>query len=170
MIEVMITVAIVAILASLATPAFQTMLLNNRQSALKNAFINATNFARSTALTRNAKINICPFSALGSVNCGAAWSAGWIVLTAPTSGTPTLLQSYQTGPRDPVLTAIAFNEVVATSLIFDSRGLSTTQSNFIICDSRGSSYATSIQVLLTGFAQAGPTPGQAIWGGAITCP
>lgn len=166
----MITIAIVAILAAIAAPSFQTMLLNNRLSAQKNAFINVTNFARSTALTRNAKINICPFSALGSVNCGAAWSAGWIVLTVPTSGAPTLLQSYQTGPRDPKLTAIAFNGVVASNLIFDSRGLATTQSNFVICDSRGSSYASSIQVLLTGFAQAGPTPGQAIWGGAITCP
>jgi type IV fimbrial biogenesis protein FimT len=170
LIELLITIVIAAILMALAMPSFSSMLMNNRLSAQANAFVNALNYARSNALTQNVNAQVCPLGAAGSVTCGANWGAGWIVATLPAAGTGVLLQSYQTGPHDPILSAVAFNGVTASAIVFDPRGLAATQSNFKICDSRGATYARSLQVIATGSVQQGPTPGQAIWGGALACP
>ncbi|WP_199110995.1 GspH/FimT family pseudopilin [Collimonas sp. PA-H2] len=170
LIELLITIVIASILMALAMPSFSSMLMNNRLSAQANAFVNALNYARSNALTQNVNAQVCPLGAVGSVTCGANWGAGWIVTTLPATGTGALLQSYQIGPRDPILAAVPFNGVTVSAIVFDSRGLAATQSNFKICDSRGATFARSLQVIATGSIQQGPTPGQAIWGGALACP
>ncbi|MDY7546205.1 GspH/FimT family pseudopilin [Glaciimonas sp. CA11.2] len=170
LIELLITIAIAAILVSLALPSFNTLLLNNRQTGQANAFMSALNYARASALTQNGTTQVCPVGATGSVTCGANWNTGWIVKTVPTAGIGTLLQSYRAGPNDPLLSAVAFGGVTATAITFDPRGLATTQSNFKICDTRGAAYARSLQVIVTGSIQQGPTPGTAVWGGALVCP
>lgn len=170
LIELLITIVIATILMALAMPSFTSMLMNNRLSAEANAFVNALHYARSNALTQNVNAQVCPLGATGSVTCGANWGSGWIVTTLPATGTGVLLQSYQVGPHDPVLSPVAFNGVTATGIVFDPRGLATTQSNFKFCDSRGATFARSLQVIATGSVQQGPTPGLALWGGALACP
>lgn len=166
LIEAMVTVAVLAILAALAIPSFTPMLLNNRQSAQSTAFANALNFSRSTALQQKVNVQICPLGAAGSTTCGSNWGLGWIVTTVPSTGASALLQSYQAGPNDPKLSSTG-----ASSIVFDPRGLATPQAHFTICDSRGSSFARSLQVFVTGAVQLGSTPGQAIWdGSSLTCP
>lgn len=169
LIELMITIAIAAILLALAIPSFSTMLGNNRLAARANSLLTALNFTRSSALAQNTPTQLCPIGAAGSSICGTNWRAGWIVTTLPAAGAAVLLQSQQSGPRDPSLSPVAINGVTPASIVFDTRGLAATQSNFILCDARGSTFARSLQVLATGYAQLGPTPGQALWGGALTC-
>lgn len=169
LIELLMTIAIAAILLAVAAPSFQTLILNARLSAKKNEFINALNLARTTALAQNSNITVCPSSAAGSATCGALWSAGWIITAQ--SPTATLIKEYHASTKDAVLSAVAFTGAAATSILFDPRGLSTIPSYFKLCDSRGAASALSIQVLPTGFVQAGPTPGQPIWGGGpLSCP
>ncbi len=168
--ELMITIAIAMILLAIAIPSLSTMLGNNRLTATANALLTALNFTRSTALTQNNSTQLCPLGAAGSTLCGTDWRAGWIVTTLPMTGARVLLQSQQSGPRDPVLSPVAINGVTPASIVFDTRGLASTQSNFILCDARGSAFARSLQVLATGYAQLGATPGLALWGGTVTCP
>ncbi|MEB0135122.1 GspH/FimT family pseudopilin [Actimicrobium sp. CCC2.4] len=170
LIELMITIAIAAILLSIAIPSFSTMLGNNRLTARANALLTALNFTRSSALTQNISARLCPLGVAGSATCGTDWGAGWIVTTLPATGAGVLLQSQQAGPRDPLLSPVAINGVTPVSIVFDTRGLAATQSNFILCDARGSAFARSLQVLATGYAQLGPAPGTALWGGVLTCP
>ena len=170
LVELLITIAVAAILVSLAVPSFNTMLLNNRLTGQANAFTSALNYARAGALTQNVNVQVCPVGATGSITCGGNWNAGWIITTVPATGVGTLLQSYKAGPNDPLLSAVAFGGVTATTINFDPRGLATTQSNFKICDNRGAAYARSLQVVVTGSIQQGPTPGVAVWGGALVCP
>lgn len=122
LVELLITIAVAAILVSLAVPSFNTMLLNNRLTGQANAFMSALNYARAGALTQNVNVQVCPVGATGSVTCGANWSAGWIVTTVPAAGVGTLLQSYKAGPNDPLLSAVAFAGVTATKINFDPRG------------------------------------------------
>jgi type IV fimbrial biogenesis protein FimT len=87
------------------------------------------------------------------------------VVTQPTAGTSALLQSQQLSPSDPVLSG---NGV---SVTFDPHGITTSPSNFKFCDSRGGTFARSIEVLATGYVQSSTTPGQAVWdNSALTCP
>jgi type IV fimbrial biogenesis protein FimT len=170
LIELMMTIAIAMILLAIAIPSFSTMLGNNWLTATANALLAALNFTRSNALTQNNATQLCPLGAVGSTVCGTDWRAGWIVTTLPATGARVLLQSQQSGPRDPVLSPVAIQGVTPASVVFDARGLAATQSNFILCDARGSAFARSLQVLATGYAQLGATPGLALWGSTLTCP
>lgn len=149
LIELLITIAIAAILIALAMPSFTSMLLNNRQSAQGNAFVNSLNYARSIALAQKVTAQVCPWGAAGSIACGTNWGLGWIVKAPDSTATVILMQSYQIGPRDPVLSSVG---TTPTIINFDSRGIAT-QANFTISDSRGASFARSLQVFVTGSVQ-----------------
>jgi type IV fimbrial biogenesis protein FimT len=165
LIELLVTLMVFCIILVLALPALSAMLMNNRLRTSSDLFVNALNYARSTALNESMSVTVCPFGAADSTSCGANWSSGWIVVTQPTSGTATLLQSQQSTATDPTLSSSV------PSVFFDPHGLATTQGNFTFCDSRGSSFAQSIEVLATGFVQSGSTPGQAVWdNSALSCP
>ncbi|MBL7480401.1 GspH/FimT family pseudopilin [Legionella bononiensis] len=165
LIELLVTLLVLSILLMVAIPAFRTMVLNNRLASNTDSLVNALNYARSTALNQAMTIKVCPLGSPGSTTCGADWSAGWIIVTQPTSGTAALLKSQQSSNTDPTLSANT------TEVVFDRYGLSTTQSNFTLCDNRGGTFARSVEVLATGYVQTGTTPGQAVWNnGSLTCP
>ncbi len=164
LVELLITMAIGAILMSIAVPSFTSLLMNTRATAQTNAMLNAMNFARASALTKKLNVGVCPRGALDSATCGTNWAAGWIVATAPVAGAALLLQSYQTGPKEPTLSPVLVNGAAPASVLFDPRGLASTPANFKFCDNRGAGYARSLQVLATGSSQLGPVQGQAIWG------
>lgn len=74
LIELMVTIAILGILASLAEPAYTSVIANQRvKTAASDMYISLTS-ARSEALKRNANITIAPV--------GSSWQSGWVVQTA----------------------------------------------------------------------------------------
>lgn len=165
LVELLVTLCVLGIVLMIAVPAFRTMLLNNRLIASKDALVNSINFARGTALHDAINIKVCPIGSLNSTNCGTNWSSGWIVVTEPASGAATLLKSYQYGALDP---NVSSNN---DQIVFSSRGLTTSQTNFTFCDSRGASVGRSVVVMPTGYVQSDAAPGQAAWNnGALTCP
>lgn len=165
LIELLVTIAIAAIFLTLAVPSFTSMVMNNRLTAATDGLTAALNYARNTALSGAITVEVCPIGTLNSTTCGTSWANGWIVVSNP-SGTPTLLQSRQLAASGPVLSSSA------GSVLFDPRGLSTTTASFKVCDSRGASYARSVQIpFVTGLVQVGATPGQVAYGTtALTCP
>lgn len=165
LIEILITVLVLCITFLVAMPALSSFLLNKRLMANTDLLVNALNYARNFALNESMNVVVCPFSAPSSTSCGANWGAGWIVVTQPTTGTSVLLKSQQFSTSDPTLSS------TSSSVVFDQQGVTTTQSNFKFCDSRGGTYAQSIEVLATGYVQSGATAGQAVWNnGALSCP
>jgi type IV fimbrial biogenesis protein FimT len=165
LIELLVTLSVFAIILTLIVPSLQTMILNNRLTSNLDSLVSSLNYARSVALEQGVNVRVCPLGTPGSTNCGNNWNSGWIVVTQPALGVATLLNSHQTSTNDPDISANV------NSVLFDPHGLSTTQSNFSVCDSRGNSHARSAMVLATGFVQSGQTPGQAVWNnGAINCP
>ena len=81
LIELMVVVAIVAILASIAGPAFQEMLQKNRLTAASSALQASLNLARSEAIKRgpDAKVTLAANTTAGS------WSNGWTVFVDKTN-------------------------------------------------------------------------------------
>jgi type IV fimbrial biogenesis protein FimT len=172
LIELMVTIAIAAILIAMAVPSFQSMLVNNRMSAATNGLFNALNYARNAALTGNTTVLVCPVGAFGSTACGANWPSGWMAVNTGVAP-PLLLQSWTLAANAPALTSPSGT----ASVTFNSRGITSgNAANFKLCDSRGANYARSLQVMATGLVQVSPTGGAgltngtAVWGGALTCP
>lgn len=86
LLELMITLAVLAILTALAVPSFQTLLERNRLTSATNDLLGAFMMARSNAVTRRVITHVCPSvngetCVTGTVN----WATGWIVTETPTN-------------------------------------------------------------------------------------
>ncbi len=79
-VELMITVSLLAILASLAAPSFTGTLRQNRLAAQANSFVAALNYARSETIIQNDNISVQPIS--GTTD----WGNGWQVVTVDNAG------------------------------------------------------------------------------------
>lgn len=79
LIEMMITIAIVAILAALAAPSLQQLVINNRIVSDTNLLIGDLALARGEALKRGARVTVCTSSDGATCTGGTDWSAGRLV-------------------------------------------------------------------------------------------
>ncbi len=78
-VELIVTLAIAAILLSLGAPPMQTYLANQRVTAAMNTIATGFNLARSTAVEQRQPTGVCATS--NGVSCGGStdWSRGWMV-------------------------------------------------------------------------------------------
>jgi type IV fimbrial biogenesis protein FimT len=83
LIELMVTVAILAIFAAIATPNFNSFIISNRISAQVNDIVSALNLARSEAVKRGNGVSICQSSNGATCGTGSDWATGWIVFSDP---------------------------------------------------------------------------------------
>jgi len=78
LIELMIAIALVAILLATAVPALEDFTNDARQTGAINDFVSAIHLARNTAITTNSRVTMCA-SASGTGCELTAWENGWIV-------------------------------------------------------------------------------------------
>jgi type IV fimbrial biogenesis protein FimT len=83
LVELMVTLAVVGVLTSIAAPSFRGMVLDTRLSNQANDMLLSLKFTRSEAVKRNARVTMCRSST--GTGCAAAatgpasWESGWIV-------------------------------------------------------------------------------------------
>lgn len=101
LIELMVTLAVLAIVLSIAVPGFQKQILNNKSLALGEEFAQALNFARSEAVKTKKRVSICASS--DGETCTGNWSDGFIVFedraTTDTEANITLGAVYKVWPK-----------------------------------------------------------------------
>lgn len=80
LVELMVVVAIAAILAALAVPSFRSFINSTRQSSAVMQLVSDLNLGRSEAIKRNAHVLVCARNSDGT-DCAAStnWQAGWLV-------------------------------------------------------------------------------------------
>ncbi|MFN3564492.1 MAG: GspH/FimT family pseudopilin [Burkholderiaceae bacterium] len=74
LIEVLIVIAIAAILLGIGVPNMQTFILNNRLASATHEFHTALQFARSEAVRRQVQVTLVHGGAAGSGDWGAGWT------------------------------------------------------------------------------------------------
>lgn len=79
LVELMITLALAAIIMSLAIPGFQDIIRNNRAATQSNELVAALSLARSEAVKRGARVSLCPSTNGAACTGGTDWAEGWIV-------------------------------------------------------------------------------------------
>ena len=84
LIEMMITIAIIGILAAIGMPSYKNTITSMRMSAEINALSNSLNFARTEAMKRGLVTSVCPVSG-GACTTSTDWSGGWSTLLDSTS-------------------------------------------------------------------------------------
>lgn len=81
LVELMITIAIAAILLVVAIPDFTTTIRRNRASTQTNALVAAIGLARSEAIKRGIPVSVCASANQAACSGNNNWATGWIVFT-----------------------------------------------------------------------------------------
>lgn len=81
--ELIVTMAIAAIVVTLGVPSFQEMLRNNRLATQTNEFLAALNLARSEAIKRGVRVSLCKSADGASCTSSGGYQQGWIVFADP---------------------------------------------------------------------------------------
>lgn len=116
LVELLVTMAVAAILLTVAVPNFQMFVLNSRMTTQANDLITAFNMARSEAVKRAASVTVCASS--NGTTCTGTWAQGWIVRDA--AGTPIRAQEALGGAS-----TLTGGANVASMITFTSNGRTT---------------------------------------------
>lgn len=85
LIELMVAIAIVAILLAVAFPSFEDSMRRNRLATTTNELLGSVALARSEAIRNTRGGGIC--ASEDGLECGEDWNLGWLVWTDSESGT-----------------------------------------------------------------------------------
>jgi type IV fimbrial biogenesis protein FimT len=80
LIELMVTVAIVAILSAMAAPSFNEMMIRSAIRATSSDLGADLNVARAEAIRVGGRVSVCPRALPATpLACGTDWRQGWLV-------------------------------------------------------------------------------------------
>jgi type IV fimbrial biogenesis protein FimT len=170
LIELLITISVGAILASIAVPAFSGFLHEDRNIGQANSLVASFNYARSEAIKRGlpAGVSVCP-STDGHTCTGTAWSSGWLVVIQDLV-TPANNNVLQSVPAFSSSNAVTQTVGPATGVTYQSSGLISAPLAIKICDTRGSAFARDVEVNATGRIAASQQRGLSVTQAPLVCP
>lgn len=160
LVELMVTLAVVTILALIVVPNVRPILQNNRLSTTTNDFLSDINLARSEAIKRARDIEICTWNSTASPTAPACdgsgnWSGGWLIWVDMNRNgaldTDEIVRSRE------ALAGMTLRPAAAVDPItFDRRGVTANAVDFALCDDRGPTKGKSIKISQVGQASSSP--------------
>ncbi len=129
LIELMITIAIMAIILTIGIPSLQNLVANNRLATLTNSMIGALNIARSESVKRNQLVVVR--------KSGSKWKDGWQVFVDSNKnhnldGGELVIQKYAALPNDYFINP---SSSFSAYVYFRPDGRSNSNGNFYFCSS-----------------------------------
>lgn len=79
LLELIVSICVLAILAAIAAPSLGTLLERQRAVAATNALVTHLSLARLTAITHNSHTVFCPSTSGTGCDAGTDWSGGWML-------------------------------------------------------------------------------------------
>jgi type IV fimbrial biogenesis protein FimT len=161
LLELMVTVAIAAILVTVAMPSFTNTIIGNRLTTINNELVGALNLARSEAIKRNQQVVIR--------KTGTNWQGGWQVFVdvdrTPSSdanvfnddGDATLCESnedcvlrvYSSLPAGYTISSNNYTNFIR----YTPTGQANTNGTFAVCQNNDASKSKEIIIVATGRAR-----------------
>lgn len=132
LIELITTIAIVAVLLALAAPFFGNASLSGQLSANSNNLLGAMSMARSEAIKRNANVTLCMSGDGATCNTTGGWEQGWIV-TAAVSGATSVLRTQPAAPSGYRITGTNSAGSAVSTITFPPIGLIASKYTFKVC-------------------------------------
>jgi len=142
LIELMIALAILAILALVVVPGFQTFIAKNRVVTTTNLLQGSLQLARSEAIKNGENIE---FNAIDG-----SWDNGWLIQTVSSaSSAATTLKEF-----DPIPSTVDITASGAIQLTFLPVGAASNSPCFKVNTDTGGGHTRYIEVIASGFSQA----------------
>ena len=158
LLELMVTLAVIAIAFAIGVPSMNTFIQNDRLVTQINTLVGHLAYARSEAVKRNQQVAVCVSSDAATCTGGTNWENGWIVYIDANGN-----DSFEAGEE--VLRAQQLLEgsntlrptTIGTQVTYDYRGFvdNTSVGSFSLCDSRGDAYGKAISISTTGRVRSG---------------
>ncbi len=147
LLELMVTVAVLAVLIGIAVPSLGDATLAGKLAASANDLVAGVAMGRSEAIKRNAVTSLCVSS--NGTSCGSGgWEQGWIIISGST-----VIQKHSAAP-----TGFKVTSSVA-KVDFQPTGVGNTQATITVCRSAPSagSQERVVNVSATGRAYVSKT-------------
>ena len=146
LVELMITVAVMVILAAIATPSMTAMLNNSRAAGQTEELVASLQLARAEAIRRNARVTVC--AGTGVVCNGSATWSNWTIFGRDKTADPA-------DPPDVIRDTNASGSVQVTGpaagIVFKPSGLIDTQQTLQVVKA---GQQRCIRVLISGVVTA----------------
>jgi len=147
--ELLVSITIIALLASLGIPALRDLALNTQRVAAANSLVAAIQLAKSAAVTRNATTTLCPSDDANSCLTGGTAGNRWIV--AAFDGSPGIPLA-QPGRPIRVIDLTFSGDIISNRSEFEFRPfpLRSTNGTIRLCDPRGGAAERAIVISTSG--------------------
>jgi len=156
-VELVVSLAVVAILATTGVPAFSSFVQSNRLNESSFDMLATINLARTEAVKRRTRVLLCRSAdpTLPTPSCGGSantWTTGWLVFASGDSnstyeaGTDTLLGI---GLIDSSNVTVITNGTSNNNLEYNSDGTTNESggtARFALCDQRGGAQGRQINI------------------------
>ena len=163
LLELMITLALVATIFAFGIPSMNTFIQNDRLVTQINTLVGHLSYARSEAVKRSQQVAVCVSNNTISCTGGNNWENGWIIYVdldgdGSFTGGEQVLRAQQQLEGANTLSA----GTIGTQVTYDYRGFVDAASvgSFSLCDDRGAAYGKAISISPTGRVRSG---------GAVSC-
>lgn len=132
--ELIITLAVAAVVLGIGVPGFSDLLARHRQHIELNALFHALYAARKQSIASRRAVSLCPSPDGQQCQPGRDWSRGWILFVNSDRDSPPRIDA-----GEEILTRHSVDRTVlltANRTGFTSRGtwLRTTNGTFVACD------------------------------------
>lgn len=156
LLELMITVAVAAILLGVAVPTMRSLLLSERMTVHINGLVAHLSLGRTAAVVRNRQVVICRSRDGRHCSTSGSWGDGWILFVDTD-------RDENRGGDEPVLRVhgkltdgVSLRYAAFPSsryLTFEPTGITNANGTFVFCDSRGAAGAKAVIVSKMGRAR-----------------
>ena len=156
LIELMVTIAVAAILISIALPSFRSIIINYRLNTISSELADAISVARSESIKRNRPITFCKAADVDSTGCteSGAWSHWLIKQNVASTNKDDVISRGRINSHNgsiKVTTSIANNRIdFATDGLARSGSVLLNKATIIVCST--SSIAEPIRNITIGAA------------------
>ena len=149
LVELLVTLAVAAILLTVAVPSFRDFVKTNRLRSVANDFITAVNMARNAAISRGQNATLCASSNQSTCN-STDWADGWLVWV-DANGNGTLDSEEQVVTQSSLGNGITLASTSgATSYVFLPDGSTSAADALTLCDDRTGETGRAISISVTG--------------------
>jgi len=137
LIELMVTVAVLAVLLTIGLPSFQSSMRSNRVATGTNELLASLALARSEAIRNPGGAGIC--ASEDGESCGGTWDDGWLVwLDSDANGEPgageRILRHVEGSGHIEVVEEGLAGGAEAHKVLFDTRGLAGTDARRFVLE------------------------------------
>ncbi len=151
LLELLVTLALVAVLVGAGAPAFRAVLLNWEMNSAATRLQSDLNYARHAAVDRGDRVTMCPGTERSGCTGLPEWGHGWIIF-GDVDGDRAWQASEPLLRVSPALRGItARSSAGRRQLTFFSNGTAPGSNVTVwLCDLRGPRYGSQVRVGLSG--------------------